>query len=100
MRPFGDPSQLSRENLWTLLCAVYEGICYFREVNERERTILIEAWERGVREKIYKVIPPRKKREDEGEYRGRHLDPETGRKKRGGWVRSPPEVPTGWDKEN
>lgn len=89
-RSFGDPS----------ICAVHAGICYFRELEDGERAVLIAAWEQGVKEKIYKLLPKRKERSDAGVYLGRRADPETARKMRGGWVRSEPMVPERWDEEN
>lgn len=97
---FRNPNALTKADLWTLVCAVFDGICYFRRVSDREREVLISAWELGVKEGIYKPIPKRKKRCDVDEYRGRHLDAKTGRKKKGGWIHSDAEVPEGWDDRN
>lgn len=97
---FRDPSALTKADLWTLVCAIYEGICHFRKISDGEREALISAWESGVKQGIYKSIPKCKRRCDVDEYRGRHLDAKTGRKKKGGWIHSDAMVPDGWDERN
>lgn len=98
--PLEDPSGFSMPDLWTLICAIDAGICYFRRVEEEERDLIIKAWELGVKQGIYKPIPEHKKRSDADDYRGRRLNPETTRKKKGGWVHSDAMVPDGWDQNN
>ena len=77
-----DPIHLHMWELRLLLAKLHAGTCGFRRVSEPEFADLERQHQSDIDAGIIKPRPPRKKRSDDGDVRGCHLNPETRTKTR------------------
>ncbi|CAL1697678.1 unnamed protein product [Somion occarium] len=99
-RPLTDPSKLTMEELWIVVCAVYQDIFKFRRLTYAELRLLDAKLEESVRMGLYEPERNRQERADKGNARGRHRNPLTTRKTYGGYICSPEMVAMGEDPDD